>query len=64
MGSQKFFVEGDDGVFRRLNDEYTVTIHFKNQKEVDAFITFLKRINDMQMELPGQQDDDTQDLHN
>lgn len=58
MGAdQKFFVQGDDGVFRRLNEEYTVTIHFDSQRDMNAFLILLKRINDLKIELPGQQED-------
>ena len=57
MGSQKLFVEGDDGVFRRLNDKYTVTIHFDTKEEQECFLRLLKNINDLKMELPGKQEE-------
>ena len=61
MGAdQKFFVQGDDGAFRRLKEEYSVTVYFDTQKELDAFMILLEKINDLKMELPGQQEEENE----
>lgn len=58
MGAdQKFFVQGEDGTFKRLKDEYSITIHFDNQRDMNAFILLLKKINDLKIELPRQQEE-------
>lgn len=58
MGAdQKFYIQGEDGSFRRLNEEYAITIHFETKEEMDDFIELLKKFNDLKMELTGQQED-------
>ena len=58
MGAdQKFFIQDKDGTFKRLKDEYSITINFDTKKDMDAFMLLLKKINDLKMELPGQQED-------
>lgn len=54
---QKFFIQGEDGIFKRLKDEYSITIHFDNQRDMDDFMILLKNINDIKMELPRQQEE-------
>lgn len=54
---QLFCVQGEDGVFRKLNDEYSITIYFDDEESMNNFISLLEKLNDLKMELPGQQED-------
>ena len=55
--SNRFFVMGADGKFRKYDDQYDITIHFESEKERDNFIQFLKNLKDFDIKLPGQQAD-------
>lgn len=55
--SNRFFVMGADGKFRKYDDQCDITIHFESEKKRDNFIQFLKDLKDFDIKLPGQQED-------
>lgn len=40
-------IMGDDGVFRRYNDEFDITIHCESEEEAERVIDKLHEINDL-----------------
>lgn len=64
MGDKrKFYVQSSDGNFVKYDDTYDITIHFDTQDEQERFLYILKQLNDLKMELPGQQEKSIQDIH-
>jgi hypothetical protein len=65
MGSnQKFYVKDKNGNFEKCDDQFDVVIHFKSLDDQERFIRILEELNHFRLELPGQQANDTHDIHN
>lgn len=59
MYNRKFYVHKNDE-----SKDYSITIHFDTQEEQDRFLHLCNELNLFKMELPGQQANDTHDIHN
>jgi hypothetical protein len=46
-GEESKMIMGDDGIFRKYNDEFDITIHCETEEEAERVIDKLNRINEI-----------------